>query len=410
MKKDLKVVAIASPDLTTTGGLRSVVEFMYETVEASGIYRPQIVSLATSANDRASRRIRDPGTWIGSPLVIDERDGELSWKHVGSPLAEIEWARYWRHRRLSRIFAAVDLVQIVAGTPAWGLCARTGGPPVCLQVATLAKYERGTFSGPALLQGWRQAMTAGTNILDKRGLGRMDHVFVENRQMMELATKLAPGRASFMYPGIDARMFFPAQQYARDGHILSVGRLGEQRKNWALLFNAYGLATRIDPGIPGLVIAGRGSLSPQDEAALGAAGIADRCTIVAGANRSELANLYRTASLFVVSSREEGLGLAVLEAMSSGLPVVASDLVGTAESVVHGTTGYLVAVETADATTNLRDAIVKCRRSVETRTAMGSAGRQRFLDVFSPNIAAAHVLDTYEHLLRSRLPGTSPKS
>jgi glycosyltransferase involved in cell wall biosynthesis len=80
------------------------------------------------------------------------------------------------------------------------------------------------------------------------------------------------------------------------------------------------------------------------------------------------------ASLFVQSSLSEGLPLALLEAMASGLPVVATDVGGVREVVVEGETGYL-------APAGSPGALAACIRRVllepESMVRLGSAGRKR---------------------------------
>ena len=84
--------------------------------------------------------------------------------------------------------------------------------------------------------------------------------------------------------------------------------------------------------------------------------------------------------IFVLPSKREGLPRVILEAMLMGLPVVACDVAGPSEQVVHGETGYLY--KNGD-TVELADYLQKLVSSAALRQEMGGAGRQRVLKEFS---------------------------
>ncbi len=121
-------------------------------------------------------------------------------------------------------------------------------------------------------------------------------------------------------------------------------------------------------------IAGDG---PQMEALKSLAqelGIAERVTFLGWRSKEELAKDYHQANLFLFPSRHEGMPNAVLEAMSSGLPVVATKIAGNEELVMEGGTGFLVPSEDVDA---LRDALRKLLTDSNLCEQMGAASRQR---------------------------------
>jgi len=105
--------------------------------------------------------------------------------------------------------------------------------------------------------------------------------------------------------------------------------------------------------------------------------------------RSDVRELIDSADIFVLPSYREGLPRTVLEAMSLGLPVVATDVSGCRDSVVEGETGYLVPPKDAE---SLSDAIIKLAKDRGLREKLGQNGRklaeQRF-DV--KNIVQAHL-------------------
>ena len=88
---------------------------------------------------------------------------------------------------------------------------------------------------------------------------------------------------------------------------------------------------------------------------------------------AELAELYARAAIVACPSHREGFGVAALEAMAHGRPVVAGAVGGLLDLVVNGETGILVEPGNVPA---LRAALERLLADVELRRRMGEAGRQ----------------------------------
>ncbi len=89
---------------------------------------------------------------------------------------------------------------------------------------------------------------------------------------------------------------------------------------------------------------------------------------------------YAAMDVFVLPSRKEGFSLSLLEAMASGLPVVASDIPGNNEAVQHGVNGLLFSVRRPE---ELARALVEVFDSPERARGMGRAARETVLDRFT---------------------------
>ncbi len=106
--------------------------------------------------------------------------------------------------------------------------------------------------------------------------------------------------------------------------------------------------------------------------------------------RHDVARILAASDVFCLPSHFEGLPMSVIEAMMTGLPVVATDIRGPREQVVDGTTGYLVP-PMQDAP--LAAALSRLAADPALRARMGAAGRDRALDRFDEAKIIARTLD-----------------
>ncbi len=95
--------------------------------------------------------------------------------------------------------------------------------------------------------------------------------------------------------------------------------------------------------------------------------------------RQDVAELLRAADIFVLPSHREGMPRSIIEAMMTGLPVVATDIRGSREEVIEGETGRLAPVADAAALAAALGALVG---DAKLRRNMGGAGRARALDLY----------------------------
>ena len=107
--------------------------------------------------------------------------------------------------------------------------------------------------------------------------------------------------------------------------------------------------------------------------------------------RGDTSDLLVASDIFVLSSRKEGLGVAALEAMALGRPVVASRVGGLAEVIDDGRTGVLVRPDDPEA---LGEALAKLLEDAGLRRRLGAAGPERIRDEFSPD----RMVKAYERL------------
>lgn len=111
--------------------------------------------------------------------------------------------------------------------------------------------------------------------------------------------------------------------------------------------------------------------------------------------RSDVPRLLQAADLFILPSLWEGLPLALLEAMSAGLPVVGTQVEGVEEILVNERNGLLVPVKDPDA---LSEAIIRLLRDPMLRDQFGHAGKQLVIEYFT----IEHMCRQYEDLFVDR--------
>ena len=113
------------------------------------------------------------------------------------------------------------------------------------------------------------------------------------------------------------------------------------------------------------------------------------------------ARVYPALDLYVTASEKEGLPLSLVEAMCAGLAVVATDVSGHRDVVIHGETGLLVPPNDGAA---LADAIAELIADPVRRRAMGEAGRRRALADFELQLMVDATAAIYR---RARAPQPS---
>lgn len=212
-------------------------------------------------------------------------------------------------------------------------------------------------------------------------------------------------RVTQIYNGVDTSRFHPAESTqdstsADRGFVIgTVGRL-QPVKDQALLIDAYADALAADPvAMAGtsLKIVGEGPCREALTAQAQAAGLTDR-VVLSGAC-DDVPAVLRTFDLFVLPSLAEGISNTILEAMASGLPVLATRVGGNADLVLHRRTGMIVAAGDRGAMTR---SILDYVRDPGLCRAHGEEARCRAEREFSLDAMVRAYTDFYARLLPSR--------
>ena len=143
-----------------------------------------------------------------------------------------------------------------------------------------------------------------------------------------------------------------------------------------------------------LVLVGDGPEAPVAEQTAASLGVLDRVTFVGVVER--VAPLLQAADLFLLPSASESFGMGALEAMASGVPVVASDVGGLPEVVEHGITGYLAPVGDVD---RMAEYAIELLSDHPRRKAFADAARKRAATVFDHRKIVPQYEAIYERIL-----------
>lgn len=325
--------------------------------------------------------------------------------HVGANAGEIEFQRYRPRAALTEMLAECDVIQVVCGSPAWANTVLGLGKPVALQVATRAIVERRQRDAypKSVSDWWRIAMTQVTDRLDDRALRRVDAIQLENPWMLAYAQAANAHRSDvdirYAPPGVDGDVFqpLPQRELAVDPYILCVGRLDDPRKRIDVLLEAFARLPSHLRNRTRLVLAG--ASGPSDAFWVRAAelGLRERIEYVAKPERDALVALYQRASVFALTSDEEGLGVVVLEAMACGVPVVSTRSGGPDGIITDGEDGFLVPLEDASA---FADRLTLLLENSERNAFMGRRARHTIERRYEQRLAGAVFLDMWDRLLR----------
>jgi len=205
-----------------------------------------------------------------------------------------------------------------------------------------------------------------------------------SKGLQDLAQKAFPFKnVRIIQNGVDSKKFRPLKKKPNgDGvlRILFVGRMTNQ-KGLDNLLDALINLKRTRPHLKWhATLVGDGPLQETLIEEATAAGLKDQIDFPGWLERSELAKVYRRSDLFVFPSRFEGMSNALLEAMSSGLICLATQVQGNEELIENKKTGLFIPVDDSDAlATQLAQIILHQENNQE----LGSNARQFVIDHYS---------------------------
>jgi glycosyltransferase involved in cell wall biosynthesis len=218
------------------------------------------------------------------------------------------------------------------------------------------------------------------NICERIGLRRLEAIIANSdytRDVIQQVYRLDRRRLFKCFKCIDLSLFDGmSRTYDQGGLVLFAGG-NMQRKGLEMLIRAAPRVLAVRPDVEFCVV-GRDANLPKMQTLCTRLGV-ERCFEFRGwMPNDELLQLYRRAGVFVMPSLMEAFGVAFLEAMASGTPVVGTNVGGIPELVKHGENGLLVE---PDDPTGLAEAILAVLGNPQLAARLARNGRstaQRF--------------------------------
>jgi glycosyltransferase involved in cell wall biosynthesis len=227
----------------------------------------------------------------------------------------------------------------------WGFVPLLRSPGSACIITGVMNYDIGLAKSYVARPSWEKALI-------RFALGRADaNAFLSEFELGQVSTALKTSNPVYVPLGVNTQQYCPGELPRRD-FLLTVASMdlgNPARKSLVETIQAMGL---IAPDFPELrlVMAGhKGSGYPLLQRLVDEAGLSDRVEFPGAISEAEKIGLMQTCSLYVSPSRFEGFGLAILEAMACGAPIVTSpagavpEVVGDSAVMVDGTSPESIA-------------------------------------------------------------------
>ncbi len=318
--------------------------------------------------------------------------------------------RAWRHLRTRR--ADFDVVHDNQ-TLGWGILAlqRQGWPlletihhPITVDRRLELAHAR-TLREQIGKRRW-YAFTKMQTQVAKR-LPRVLTVSESSKRDIANDHEVPPERIHVVPVGVDPKLFSPLPEITRvPGRLITTASADVTMKGLSFLLEAVA-KLRTERHVE-LTIIGKAKTDSAASRAISDLGLADAVTFVSGVSDRRIVELYAEAELAVVPSLYEGFSLPAIEAMSCGVPLVATTG-GALPEVAgkHGETCFLTEPGDAEA---LAAVLQEALDHPEARARVGLAGRQRVVNQWSWRHTAERTVEQYRAVMEesARQGATSP--
>lgn len=202
------------------------------------------------------------------------------------------------------------------------------------------------------------------------------------------------GRCEFLLRGVDHTRFFPSGEKAKESIVLFVGRI-EKSKGVFELLSAWDQVARACPDSE-LWMVGPDQTGEQFMREVRSHGHTNSIKVTGPLPLSDVASLMRKAQVLCLPSHREGTPNCIMEALASGLPVIATRVGGIPDIVEHNKTGILV--DTGDVQ-GLAAALKSLLQDSTYRARMGAAGHAFALRYLDAQKTTVRLVELYKELI-----------
>ncbi|MGD9131076.1 MAG: glycosyltransferase family 4 protein [Candidatus Bathyarchaeota archaeon] len=206
---------------------------------------------------------------------------------------------------------------------------------------------------------------------------------------------LNPKDIFFIGNGVDDKKFMPQQRpNAKKQYVLFVGRLSYRKGLFDLLKSAKHVAERYPHLL--FMIVGQGRLENQIRKYIWQMKLQKNIVLLGFVSRHKLIELFQHATVFVLPSVYEGLATTLLEAMATGLPVVATSIRCNMEVINHRKNGIIVPTHSPK---KMAEAIIALLDDKKLRRRLGSKARSTIQEKFTWRKVTDRTEKCYNNLL-----------
>lgn len=193
--------------------------------------------------------------------------------------------------------------------------------------------------------------------------------------------------------GIDPALYRHARELSQGCvRLLTVGRLSSEKGQLGLI-EAFAVAYKKNSSLR-LTLVGEGPERHRLEAAVEGLGLSAVVKLPGACNEEQVAKCIAASDIFVLSSFMEGLPVVLMEAMASGVPVIAPNVAGIPELVEHGSHGLLFQPSDWNA---LAAHISTLAEDQALRSKFSQNGRQRVQEEFDIQVAVKPLIKSFRH-------------
>ena len=202
------------------------------------------------------------------------------------------------------------------------------------------------------------------------------------------------GRCEVILRGVDQTLFFPSEKLSADPHIVFVGHIVEAKGVFDLL-SAWTRVSHVCPNAS-LTMIGQDLTGGRFLHEAGLAGVARSIKLTGAIPLQTVADLMRQSRIFCLPSHGEGTPNSVMEALSCGLPVVATDVGGIPDIVEHEKTGLLVSKGDVE---NLANSLVSLLNDYNRCVDIGKAAQLFARDHLDARKTVRRLVELYSELI-----------
>ncbi len=376
-----KRLAIVTQDPANYGGVLRLVEFIYRRAEAAGM-EPTILHYA-KFSEHPELHCSISNLFRGE-LNLIAREKEYDFRGmracaIGAWIPEWEPQRIRSNRTWRKVLDEYDTYILVTGSAQTGLpLVQSGKKFIAWVSAAVEDDRRKRLSGSLTISARFEKLGLPTILrAESLVLGSASHLMVVSNDTQQQVSRISGVRSEVWPFPVDTVKFSPGSEQARlsSPNFLFVGRANDPRKRIDLFLSAAAGLRNAHPELDfSLTIVS--SVPPDSKEAY------FRTEVLSHVSEEQLIALYRRSTALILTSEQEGLGIAAMEAMACSLPVISTRCGGPETFIEDELNGFFVSDDPEAIAKYMYELAID--PSLRTRT--GAAARKRIEDEFSEQV------------------------